>query len=482
MVRFPVTEDPFEAPMRVEADITDLECTQGEVPEHLDGTYYRVVVDRHYPSFVDHDLALFNSDGMAMSFSFHKGRVDFRSRYVRTPRFIAEEKAGKSLFGAYRNSFTDDPSVAGIRRGLANTNVFFHGGRLYASKEDSPPILLDPVTLETLGEYDFQGALTAETSTAHPKIDPCTGEMVFFGYAAKGEATPDIAYYEADSGGQIIHETWIKAPYSCMIHDFAVTQNYVVFPVVPLRSSSNWIEQGNAQFFWDPDETVYLGVLPRKGSAKDLRWFRGSNRFASHIMGAFDDGRYLHIDAPVAETNFFPWFPDMTGAPYDPERSKTRLSRWTIDLSGTSEGFTERRLMDAAGEFPRMDDRRETLEYNWGVLAINDLPGSCRSGGGFRWVGTVDLPTGRGRVYDPGENSTVSEPIFVPGHPDQAGQGQGYVFVVVARRDLMRSDLVILDAQHVDRPPVATLSLPIRIKSGLHGNWVGADELAGRTV
>ncbi len=481
MIRFPVADDPFDAPMRVEADITDLECTQGAVPEHLDGTYYRVVVDRHYPSMVDNDLALFNSDGMAMSFTFSKGRVDFKTRYVRTPRFVAEEKAGKSLFGAYRNASTDDPSVAGIRRGLANTNVFFHGGRLYASKEDSPPILLDPLSLETLGEYDFQGALTSETSTAHPKVDPRTGEMVFFGYGAKGEATPDIAYYEADASGQIIHEAWLTAPYSCMIHDFAVTQNYVIFPIVPLRSSTEWIAQGNNQYFWDPDEDVYLGVLPRKGSGKDLRWFRGSNRFASHIMGAFDDGRHIYIDTPVAETSYFPWFPDISGAAYDPDRSKTHLSRWTIDLADSTGGFTERRLMTAAGEFPRMDDRQETLAYDWGVLAINDLPGSSKPGPGFRWIGAVNLSSGSTKFYDPGPNATVGEPIFVPGQAD-AKPGHGYVFVVVARRDLMRSDLVILDAQNLDKPPVATLSLPIRIKSGLHGNWVGADELAGRTA
>lgn len=481
MDRFPEPADPYDAPMRVEADITDLECTQGEVPEHLDGTYYRVVCDKHYAPCVDNDLALFNSDGMAMSFTFRKGRVDFKTRYVRTPRFVAEEKAGHSLFGKYRNAYTDDSSVAGITRGLANTNVFFHGGRLYASKEDAAPILLDPVTLETLGEYDFEGSLTSETSTAHPKVDPRTGEMVFFGYAAKGESSRDIAYYEADATGRIVHEAWIMPPYSCMIHDFAVTQNYVIFPIIPLRSSDEWLRQGNHQFFWDPDEDVYLGVMPRKGTAADLRWFTIGNRFASHIMGAYDDGRHIYIDTPVSESCYFPWFPDISGAPYDPSKSATHLSRWTIDMSGGDDSFDERRLMSAAGEFPRIDDRQETLPYNWGVMALNDIPGVSKPGRGFRWVGAVDLGTGGTQVYDPGPESTVGEPIFVPGS-DTAGYGEGYVFVVVSRRALMRSDLVILDARHLDAPPVATLSLPIRVKSGLHGNWVGSAELAGRTA
>lgn len=481
MVRFPPPKDPFDAPMRVEADIRGVQVTQGEVPEHLDGIYYRCVSDRQWPSYVENDLELFNSDGMIISFRFHKGRVDFKSRYVRTPRFVAEEKAGRALFGAYRNPFDDDPSVAGISRGLANTNVFYHGGKLYASKEDSPPILIDPDTLETIGEYDFEGALTSRTSTAHPKFDPITGEMVFFGYEAKGPGTPDIAYYEADASGRIIHEAWLEAPYTSMVHDWAVTQNFVVFPIIPLRSDIEWIKQGRSYFQWDPYEDVYLGVMPRKGTAKDLRWYRGSNRFASHIMGAYDDGRYIYIDTPVGQTNYFPWFPDITGAPYDPERSKGYLSRWTIDTQGESDGFTETRLCDLPGEFPRMDDRQETLPYHWGIMLLTDGPGRVAPGGGFRWLMGIDLKTGRKQIYYPGDNCTLGEAIFVPAAPD-APPGVGYVFTVVARRAEMRSDLVILDAQHIDGEPVCTLSLPMRIRMGVHGNWVSAEELARRTA
>src|SRR5690606_30934225 len=172
-----------------------------------------------YPKFVDEGpLGSFNDDGMALKFRFEKGRVDYKSRYIKTPRFQAERAAGRSLFGRYRNPLSDDPLVDGMPRGLANTNVFYHGGKLYAAKEDAPPIILDPDTLETIGHYDFEGALTSQTSTAHPKVDPRTGEMVFFGYSATGETTRDIAYYEADECGQIIHETWIKAPYRSEEH------------------------------------------------------------------------------------------------------------------------------------------------------------------------------------------------------------------------------------------------------------------------
>jgi carotenoid cleavage dioxygenase len=93
------------------------------------GTFYRVGADPAWPPL---------ADGMVAMFRFGNGFCDFRSRYVRTPRFVAERAARRSLFGAYRNPFSDDLSVAGLSRGLANTNVYWHGGRLLASKEDSP--------------------------------------------------------------------------------------------------------------------------------------------------------------------------------------------------------------------------------------------------------------------------------------------------------------------------------------------------------
>ncbi len=116
--------------------------------------------------------------------------------------------------------------------------MYWHGGRLLASKEDSAPVQIDPDTLDTVGEFTWEGDLSSQTATAHPKIDPRTGELVFFGYMAKGEATRDIAYYEADATGRIVHEAWFEAPYSSMVHDWAVTENFVIFPIIPLTASA----------------------------------------------------------------------------------------------------------------------------------------------------------------------------------------------------------------------------------------------------
>lgn len=98
---------------------------------------------------------------------------------------------------------------------------------LLACKEDSLPYALDPQTLETIGLWDFDGQLESATFTAHPKFDPKTREMVCFGYEAKGDGTPDVCYYTFDSQAKLLQTVWLVAPVVAMIHDFAVTQNYV---------------------------------------------------------------------------------------------------------------------------------------------------------------------------------------------------------------------------------------------------------------
>ncbi len=103
---------------------------------------------------------------------FSDGSVDYTGRYVLTDRLKAERAARRRLFGVYRNRFTDDPSVAAVGRGAANTHIHWHGGRLMALKEDSLPYLLDPHTLETLGTWDFDGRYRSLTFSAHPEDRP----------------------------------------------------------------------------------------------------------------------------------------------------------------------------------------------------------------------------------------------------------------------------------------------------------------------
>ena len=238
MVQFPDIPmfQGINAPSRIEVELNDLEV-EGLLPQDLDGAFYRVAPDHQYPPRFLDDVP-FNADGTVSTLRFKDGRVSLRHRYVQTERFKAERAAGRALFGRYRNPFTDDPSVQGMNRNLANTNPVVFAGKLLALREDSPPVAMDPLTLETLDSaWDFHGTLPGPTFTAHPKIDPHTGNMCCFGYAAKGLLTRDMVYWEITPEGKKVKEVWFEAPYYAMMHDFGVTKDYALFHVVPSTSS-----------------------------------------------------------------------------------------------------------------------------------------------------------------------------------------------------------------------------------------------------
>jgi hypothetical protein len=145
---------------------------------------------------------------------FGQGHADLRTRYVRTQRFQLERAARRALFGAHRNPFTGDPSVAGVDDGNANTSMVWHAGRLLALKEAALPYELDPVTLETRGVFSFDGQLPGRTFTAHPKIDPLTGEMIAFSYNASGRPDRYVNHVqrtvliESDRPGVELPDDW----------------------------------------------------------------------------------------------------------------------------------------------------------------------------------------------------------------------------------------------------------------------------------
>lgn len=246
------------APSGVEATVRNLPLIDGIIPAAIEGSFYRVAPDPQFPPLAGDDI-WFNGDGMVTRFVFKNGQVSLQQRWARTEKFRKERAAGRALFGAYRNPLTDDVSVAGSVRSTANTNVIVHAGKLLALKEDSPPVWMDPETLDTIDPvYDFNGTMRSETFTAHPKIDPRTGEMLAFGYAAKGLCTRDMVFYAINADGAIAHETWFEIPYYCMIHDFGFTQDYIVFHVVPIVGSWDRLEKGLPHFGFDRERPVHL--------------------------------------------------------------------------------------------------------------------------------------------------------------------------------------------------------------------------------
>jgi carotenoid cleavage dioxygenase-like enzyme len=454
----PLFPPGFNSPTRFDADVYDCEVW-GQIPTDIQGTFYRMQCDFDYRPPKNEWLTGFNGDGHISRFRFHDGSVDFKGRFIRTARLMAERKARKRLFGVYRNPFTDDPSVAHINRSAANTHTYWHGGKLFVLKEDSLPYYVDPHTLETIGDWNFHGKYTAQTMSAHPKIDPLTGEMIAYGYEAKGILTKDIAVYTINPAGRVTKEVWLQSPYLGIIHDIAITQKHVIIPVIARTSSMERLKAGEPMWDWDGSLPTMVGVLPRDGDAKDVRWFKGPSRNTLHFLNATDRGNTVTMELPTSSG----------------ERDPSQIRRWTFDLNSKSDAFQEDVVSTTPGFLPRMDDRYLSLDYRYAFISsrvpsATPDPKASPMSGGTQVVQRLDVRTGDIKQCVVEGKVALQESCFVP-RANSKNEGDGYVMTIASNFDTMSSDMIITDAQHLEDGIIATVKLPFRLRSGTHTNW-----------
>jgi carotenoid cleavage dioxygenase-like enzyme len=404
---------------------------------------------------------------------------------VRTERHEAEVAAGRALFGKYRNPYTDLPEAAGIDRTVANTTPVWHAGRLLMSKEDGHPYRIDPRTLQTHGRYDFGGRLRSETMTAHVRIEPDTGEMFFFGYEADGPASTKVAYCIADGDGNLRCEQSFDAPYCAMMHDFAITKNYALFPIYPTTCDLRRLRAGGDHWVHEMDRDSWVGVVARYGEVSTMRWFRGPKGVSCyHIMNAFEDrSGKIHFDQCLSNVNAFGFIQRASGLNVPPQENGGRLARWTIDLKDGSECVSET-VIGPAGDLPVIAaaDQGRRYSHSWMLTMDPQMQGPPVAGGPvgamFNTLLRLDF-TGQppqGLALPPGH--CFSEPAHVPA--SRAGH-DGWLLTVVDQQtgpSDFKHAVWILDGGNLGAGPVAKIGIPRRLRPQVHGWWVNASELA----
>ena len=172
----------------------------------------------------------------------------FRS-WVRTRTWTLEDEAGRAVWPGMAEPIRFDLPEGILIKHSANTALTYHAGRLLALMEATVPYELRASTLETVGVWDYEGTLRSPF-TAHPKIDPVTGHLHFFGYWF---FNPFLTYSVADASGRVISSEPVDVRQTTMMHSFAITERDVVFWECPVLFS---IEEAMAgalnPFHWDP--------------------------------------------------------------------------------------------------------------------------------------------------------------------------------------------------------------------------------------
>ena len=460
----PILTNPYLignfGPITGEDDLQDLPVA-GDIPRELNGTFYRNGPNPQFPPRDPHHH-WFAGDGMLHAFILRNGQVGYKNRFVRTNKWNLENEAGRSLFGTFGNPMTTDPSVLGQDSGVANTNVIWHAGRLLALEEGHQPFEVDPTTLLPRGYLDYAGS--AGRFTAHPKLDPDTGEMLFFGYCV-GEVplSAGMAYGVIDKVGTVTRLDRFEAPFASMVHDFLVTKNHVLFPILPLSASLERAMRGKPPFGWEPELGSHVGVMARKAGVETIRWFETDPCYVFHPMNAWEEGHKIHAD--VMQYEQAPLFPNADGSPGKPTSAK--LVRWTLDLAQNCNAIKQTPLDDMAGEFPRFDERRAGLPYRHGYFAADTSDSGKVI---FNGIAHFDAKSGKRMVHAFASGDVPGEPIFIPRRKD-AAEGDGWLLTLVYRGTEDRSDLAVFDATDISKGPVALAHLPRRVPYGFHGNW-----------
>ncbi|AWW43050.1 carotenoid oxygenase family protein [Streptomyces cadmiisoli] len=435
------------APVSDETDGFDLKVT-GTLPPDLNGRYLR---NGPNPRPGEDPGHLFVGHGMLHGVRLRDGRAEwYRNRWVRTNKL-----AGAPYLRA--DGTVDRTAVN------ANTHVIAHADKLLALVESGLPYEVT-AELETVGPCDFGGRLTT-AMTAHPKEDPVTGELLFFGY---GPTPPYVTYHRLSATGELVESREIPVPAGLMMHDFAITENHVVWLDLPVVFEPRLVGR-SMPMRWDDDHGARLGLMRRDGTG-DVRWFDVDPCYVFHVGNAHEDAaggvvleavRYSHeayhrmwqamgghVEHPPATTGW------LLG-----ETQGGRVHRWRLDpATGT---VSEQALDDRYVELPTVNDdltgRRSRYLYTVAEHAILKY----------------DTVAGTSRSFGTGPGTSPGEAIFVPARGGDGEEDAGWLLSMVSHGMTQGSELLVLDAGDLTR--VASVEMPRRVPAGIHGSWV-ADE------
>ncbi|MFI1102749.1 carotenoid oxygenase family protein [Streptomyces melanogenes] len=447
-------------PVTEELTAFDLPVT-GRIPRSLNGRYLRTgpnVLGLEDPRA--HHWML--GDGMVHGVRLRNGRAEwYRNRWVRSA--AVSGKLGEPHPGPVPESDF-----------ACNTHVIPYKGRILALQESGPlPYELDG-ELNTLRPYDFRSTLSG-AFTAHTKYDARADELHAVAYYPTWD---HVRHLVVDRTGRVARTTRIPVADSPMMHDFALTERYVVLFDLPVTFDAAAAEAGAVvPYVWNDRHPARVGVLPRAGGS--VRWFEMDPVFYSHTMNAYDDGDSVVVDVTTFPA---PFLVAGKGSDGPTALGTASLDRWTVDLAHGR--VRTRRLDDRPQEFPRVNEALVSRRHRYGyTAAAAEMSTAYLTADGVppdRSFGNAlikhDFLRGTSQLHRLPRGAAVGEAVFVPAHgPDPApgaAEDDGYTLAYVHDPERGAADLLILAAQDFTGRPVARIHLPGRVPLGFHGSWV----------
>lgn len=481
----PDTDHPFlRGPFRPQFDEvvadTDTMKVIGEIPKDLGGIYIRNTHNQvHEALDIYHP---FDGDGMLHAVHFEDGKATYRNRFVQTTGFLAEQAAGKSLWPGILSphKYTRRGwGSMGAMKDNAGTDVLAHGGKLLASmSQGSEPWRLDPISLETLGPDADWARMVPDGVASHYKVDPATGEMMFFNYP---ERWPHMHYGIVDRNNQLVHYVPIELPGPRWPHDLGITKNYTILHDLPFFFDPELLKKGQRKVTFYRDMPARFGIVPRNGDNSTIKWFEGTPCHILHLANCYEDGDEIVMDGCIMPNPHKPGVGQTEGgrqgaydrirAHLDKHNNPTLMYRWRFNMKT---GQTrEEQIDDEVTEFPVISNDYVGLPYRYSYNVLYEKGEWL-----FRGLKRYDMLERKTQTYEYGVGRYGSEPQMARRIGAKA-EDDGYVLTFL--NDVLRdqSECLILDASDISAGPVARIILPHRISAGTHACWVEADRIHG---
>jgi len=446
-------------PVGTELDVSSLEVT-GHLPSGLRGSFVRNGPNPLFEPISRYHM--FDGDGMLHGVTFGSDRVSYRNRWIRSAGLSAEIALGRAVYPGLSDvmEFPDRSLVgdAGPVKNPANTHIVRHAGKYLALWEGGLPTEVT-ATLETVGEYDFDGEL-AGAMTAHPRIDPRTGEMFFFAYSV---FEPVIRYYVVDAAGRLVHRATLDVPAPVMMHDFIITEHYAVFLDSPIVFDIASMGTGS-MVQWRPENGTRIGVLPRRGAAEEVRWFTIDPGHVQHFWNGWSDGDRIEFSGTRFDHPNF-------GIDGSADDTPPYPARFWVDLGTGVAGWEQ--IDDLGGDFARFNDAFNGVRSRYHYMSAVLDP--ARRLGDFDAIVRYDDATGARQIWDAGPTGHVGESVFAPDPLGRSEDG-GWLVNGVYDSATDRTDVCVLDAGDVAAGPIARVHLTQRMPFGFHANWFSPDQ------
>lgn len=491
--RLPKTADPsFQiagnfAPVN-EKPVSHNLPVQGKIPDSIQGVYVRNGANPLHEPLAGHHF--FDGDGMVHAVRFHNGSVSYACRFTETNRFVQERKLGRPMFpkaiGELHGHFgiarlllfysrglfgLIDPSQG---TGVANAGLVYFNNRLLAMSEDDLPyqVKITPSgDLQTVGRYNFDQQLGNDsTMIAHPKLDPVSGEMFALSYDVVKK--PYLKYFKFSPDGTKSPDVEIPLDQPTMMHDFAITENFVVVPDQQVVFKLPEMVRGGSPVIYDKNKMSRFGILDKNATdADDIKWIEAPDCFCFHLWNAWEEPESDEV--VVIGSCMTP--PDSIFNECD-ENLKSVLSEIRLNLkTGKS---TRRAIISEA----------EQVNLEAGMVNRNKLGRKTRfvylalaepwpKVSGFA---KVDLSTGEVQKFMYGDEKYGGEPMFFPSDPNSENEDDGYIIAFVHDEKNWKSELQIVNAMSLEKE--AVVELPSRVPYGFHGTFINAKDLENQQV